>query len=260
MWALPVFIIFVLILFVTGVKVLQEWDRGVVLRLGRARPGIQGPGLIWLIPFGIDRMIKVDTRQITMQITPQEIITRDNVSSRVTAVCIFRVVDPGKAITQSVDYLFQTNQLAQTSLRSVLGQHSLDELLSSREKINEQLQVVIDEQTEAFGVKVGVVELKDVEIPVDMQRAMAKEAEAERERRAKIINANGEFQAAEVLTKAAETMSQNPTTLQLRYLQTLLEIGANNNTTTLFPIPIDMLSAFQNKHGFGVEVHGGSTS
>lgn len=255
MWALPVFVIFLLILFVTGVKVLQEWDRGVVLRLGRARPGIQGPGLIWLIPFGIDRMIKVDTRQITMQITPQEIITRDNVSSRVTAVCIFRVVDPGKAITQSVDYLFQTNQLAQTSLRSVLGQHSLDELLSSREKINEQLQVVIDEQTEAFGVKVGVVELKDVEIPVDMQRAMAKEAEAERERRAKIINANGEFQAAEVLTKAAETMSQNPTTLQLRYLQTLLEIGANNNTTTLFPIPIDMLSAFQNKHGFGVEVH-----
>jgi regulator of protease activity HflC (stomatin/prohibitin superfamily) len=246
-------------LFFTGVKILNEWERGVVLRLGRARPGIKGPGLIWLIPL-IDRIIKVDTRQITMQVTPQEIITRDNVSTRVTAVCIFRVIDPNKAILQSTDYLFQTNQLAQTSLRSILGQHSLDELLSSRDKINDQLQIVIDQQTEPFGVKVGVVELKDVEIPVDMQRAMAKEAEAERERRAKIINANGEFQAAEVLTQAAQTMSQNPITLQLRYLQTLLEIGANNNTTTLFPIPIDLITAFQRQQPETIAAGNGSGS
>lgn len=251
--------IFMLMMFFTGVKVLKEWDRGVVLRLGRAQGRERGPGLIWLIPFGIDKITTVDTRQITMQIPPQEIITRDNVSTRVTAVCIFRVIDCFNSITQSSDYLFQTNQLAQTSLRSVLGQHSLDELLASRDKINDQLQLVIDQQTETFGVKVGVVEIKDVEIPVDMQRAMAKEAEAERERRAKIINANGEFQAAEQLTKAAELMSTNPATLQLRYLQTLLEIGANNNTTTLFPVPIDMLAAFQAKiqdHGGHVRVNG----
>jgi regulator of protease activity HflC (stomatin/prohibitin superfamily) len=244
---LAVIALFALILILTGVKVLNEWERGVVLRLGRLLGRERGPGLIWLVPFGIDKMRKVDTRLLTMQVPPQEIITKDNVSTRITAVANFRVVNSLPAITQVTDYLYTTSQLAQTTLRSVLGQHTLNELLQKRDQINDQLQQIIDAQTEPFGVKVGVVELKDVEIPTDMQRAMAKQAEADREREAKIINADGEFQAAQKLTDAADVMATNPITLQLRYLQTLLEIGAGNNTTTLFPIPIDILSAFQ-KH------------
>ncbi|MBC7645123.1 MAG: slipin family protein [Thermoleophilia bacterium] len=242
---------FVFILFVSAIKILNEWERAVVLRLGRIAGGERGPGLILLIPF-IDKMRKVDTRLLTMQVPPQEIITRDNVSVKVTAVVNFRVIDCIRAITQVVDYMYTTSQQSQTALRSILGQHSLDELLASRDKVNDQLQMVIDGQTEPYGVKVGVVEIKDVEIPVDMQRAMAKEAEAERERRAKIINAEGEFQAAEQLTNAADRMSSNPVALQLRYLQTVLEIGANNNTTTLFPIPIDLLEAFRDRAASGL--------
>jgi regulator of protease activity HflC (stomatin/prohibitin superfamily) len=233
-----------LALLMSMVRILQEWERGVVLRLGRALGRVRGPGIIFLVPF-VDRLIKVDTRTITLQVPPQEIITRDNVSTRVTAVAYFRIVDPFRAITQVTDFMFATSQIAQTALRSVLGQHQLDELLAERDKINEQLQTVIDAQTEPWGVKVAVVEVKDVEIPQEMQRAMAKEAEAERERRAKVIAAEGEFQASEQLTNAANVMSTNPITLQLRYLQTLVEIGAGNNTTTLFPIPIDLLESFQ---------------
>lgn len=233
-----------LLLLLSSLRILNEWERGVVLRLGRALPGAKGPGLIVLIPF-IDKLQKVDTRTVTLQVPPQEIITRDNVSTRVTAVAYFRVVDPFRAITQVTDFMFATSQIAQTALRSVLGQHTLDELLAERDRINDQLQTVIDSQTEPWGVKVTVVEVKDVEIPQEMQRAMAKEAEAERERRAKIIAAQGEFQASEQLTNAANVMATNPITLQLRYLQTLVEIGAGNNTTTLFPIPIDLLDAFQ---------------
>lgn len=234
------------ILFSTSVRILKEWERGVVLRLGRLLGTEKKAGLRLLIPF-IDKMTKVDTRTITLQVPPQEIITKDNVSTRVTAVAYFRVVDSLKAITQVVDFMFASSQIAQTTLRSVLGQHSLDELLSEQHKINEQLQTVIDSQTEPWGIKVSVVEIKDVEIPQDMRRAMAREAEAERERRAKVINAEGEFQASKQLTNAANVMSANPITLQLRYLQTLLEIGAGNNTTTLFPIPIDIFQAFKER-------------
>ena len=234
----------VLFLIFSSIKVLNEWERAVVLRLGRVLGNDKGPGLIILIPI-IDKMQKVDTRTVTLQVPPQEIITRDNVSTRVTAVAYFRVVDPLRAITQVADFMYATSQIAQTTLRSALGQHSLDELLSEREKINDQLQTVIDAQTEPWGIKVSVVEIKDVEIPANMQRAMAKEAEAERERRAKIINAEGEFQASQQLTNAANIMATNPITLQLRYLQTMLEIGASSNTTTLLPIPMDLVHSMR---------------
>ena len=233
-----------IMLIVSSLRILNEWERGVVLRLGRALSGAKGPGLIILVPF-IDKLQKVDTRTVTLQVPPQEVISRDNVSTRVTAVSYFRVVDPFKAITQVTDFMFATSQIAQTALRSVLGQHTLDELLAERDKINDQLQTVIDMQTEPWGVKVTVVEVKDVEIPQNMQRAMAKEAEAERERRAKIIAAQGEFQASEQLKNAADIMADNPITLQLRYLQTLVEIGAEQNTTTIFPVPIDLLDGLR---------------
>ena len=233
---------FLLLVIGSAVRVLREYERGVIFRLGRLIAQ-KGPGLILLIPV-IDRMVKVDLRTITLNIPPQEVITRDNVPTRVNAVCYFRVIDPNRAIVEVENFLLATSQIAQTALRSVLGKAELDQLLSERERLNEDLQKIIDEQTEPWGVKVSIVEIKDVEIPEQMQRAMARQAEAERERRAKIINAEGEFQAAEKLSSAADIISKNPATLQLRYLQTLLEMGVNNNTTIVFPLPIDLIEAF----------------
>jgi regulator of protease activity HflC (stomatin/prohibitin superfamily) len=233
---------FVLIFLGSSIRVLREYERGVIFRLGRLIAQ-KGPGLIILIPV-IDRMVRVDLRTVTLNIPPQEVITRDNVPARVNAVCYFRVIDPNNAIVEVENFLLATSQIAQTTLRSVLGKADLDTLLAERERLNESLQKIIDEQTEPWGVKVTTVEIKDVEIPEQMQRAMARQAEAERERRAKIINAEGEFQAAEKLAQAAEIISKNPATLQLRYLQTLLEMGVNQNTTIVFPLPIDLIEAF----------------
>src|SRR5215204_6038956 len=235
-------VIIALVTFVAAVKVVQEYERGVVFRLGRLM-GPRGPGLILLIPF-IERMTKVDLRTVTMDIPAQEVITQDNVTIRVNAVAYFRVLDPNAAVVNVADYIRATSQIAQTTLRSVLGQSALDDLLSEREKINQQLARIIDEQTEPWGIKVSVVEVKDVELPQSMQRAMARQAEAEREKRAKIIHAEGEFQASQQLAAAAEVINQNPVTIQLRYLQTLTEIGAEKNTTVVFPLPIDLIDAF----------------
>jgi regulator of protease activity HflC (stomatin/prohibitin superfamily) len=231
-----------------AVKVAREYERGVVFRLGRLLPEPKGPGLFLLIPV-LDRMVKVDLRTITLTVPPQEVITRDNVPVRVNAVAYFRIVEPKNAIVQVENFMVATSQIAQTTLRSVLGQHMLDELLSERDKINAILQNIIDEATSPWGIKVSVVEVKDVEIPSTMQRAMARQAEAERERRAKVISAEGEFQASERLKDAAAVMAQQPITVQLRYLQTLLEIGASNNSTVVFPIPIDLLTALSNAAG-----------
>jgi regulator of protease activity HflC (stomatin/prohibitin superfamily) len=233
----------------SAVRVLREYERGVVFRLGRLVDA-RGPGLFFLIPV-VDRMVKVDLRTITLTVPPQEVITKDNVPVRVNAVAYFRIVDPKAAIVQVENYMNATSQIAQTTLRSVLGQHLLDELLSERDKINAILQTIIDEATGPWGIKVSVVEVKDVEIPQGMQRAMARQAEAERERRAKVIAAEGEFQASQKLSDAAEVMERHPTSLQLRYLQTLLEIGSTNSTTIVFPAPIDMLRPFIEK-GLGV--------
>jgi regulator of protease activity HflC (stomatin/prohibitin superfamily) len=233
---------FGLIAIGSSVRILREYERGVIFRLGRLIAQ-KGPGLILLIPF-IDRMVKVDLRTVTLNIPPQEVITRDNVPAGVNAVAYFRVVDPRKAITEVENYLLATSQISQTALRSVLGKAEFDQLLSERERLNEELQTIIDESTEPWGVKVTAVEIKDVEIPEQMQRAIARQAEAERERRAKIINSEGEFQAAQKLTDAADIISTNPASLQLRYLQTLLEIGSNQNTTVVFPLPMDMLEPF----------------
>src|SRR6476659_2235221 len=243
-----IIVVVVLLLFLaSALKVAREYERGIVFRLGRLLPQPKGPGLFVLIPI-VDRMIKVDLRTITLQIPPQEVITKDNVPVRVNAVAYFRIVDPQAAIVQIENYMVATSQIAQTTLRSVLGQHMLDELLSEREKINSILQGIIDETTAPWGIKVSIVEVKDVEIPSDMQRAMARQAEAERERRAKVISAEGEFQASERLTEAAIVMSENPIALQLRYLQTLLEIGSNNNSTIVFPAPIDIIRPFLENH------------
>jgi regulator of protease activity HflC (stomatin/prohibitin superfamily) len=239
--------IFFLIVLFSAIKILREYERGVIFRLGRLIDQ-KGPGLILLIPF-IDRMVKVDLRTVTLNIPPQEVITRDNVPTSVNAVCYFRVVDPNRAITDVENYLIATSQISQTSLRAVLGKAELDEILAERERLNESLQKIIDEQTEPWGVKVTTVEIKDVEIPDQMQRAMARQAEAERERRAKIINSEGEYQAAEKLTDAADIISRNPASLQLRYLQTLLEISGNQNSTVIFPLPMDLISAFQQTLG-----------
>jgi len=228
----------------TALKVVREYDRGVIFRLGRLL-GSKGPGLIILIPL-IDKMVKVSLRVVTMDIPTQDIITKDNVSVKVNAVLYFRVVNPERAIVDVEDYIFATGQLAQTTLRSILGQVELDELLSKREEINEQLQRIVDEQTDPWGVKVSLVELKHVDLPTEMQRAMAKQAEAERERRAKIIHAEGEFQASEKLAKAAEIIGRQPAALQLRYLQTLTDVAAENNSTLVFPLPIEFLKAFGN--------------
>jgi regulator of protease activity HflC (stomatin/prohibitin superfamily) len=234
---------FVVLFFISALKVAREYERGIVFRLGRLFPEPKGPGLFLLIPI-IDRMVKVDLRTITLQIPPQEVITKDNVPVRVNAVAYFRIVDPKAAIVQIENYMVATSQIAQTTLRSVLGQHSLDELLSEREKINGILQGIIDEQTAPWGIKVSVVEVKDVEIPQGMQRAMARQAEAERERRAKVINAEGEFQASERLKDAAIVIEEHPIALQLRYLQTLLELGSSQSTTIVFPAPVDIISSF----------------
>jgi regulator of protease activity HflC (stomatin/prohibitin superfamily) len=237
---LLIVVAFALMVLFSAVKVVQEYERGVVFRLGRLL-GPRGPGLILLIPF-IEKMRKVDLRTVTMDIPAQEVITRDNVTVRVNAVAYFRVLDPNAATVNVADYIRATSQIAQTTLRSVLGQGDLDDLLSEREKINQELQRIIDEQTEPWGVKISIVEVKDVELPSSMQRAMARQAEAEREKRAKVIHAEGEFQASQQLAQAAEVINRNPVTIQLRYLQTLTEIGAEQNTTVVFPLPIDFLS------------------
>jgi regulator of protease activity HflC (stomatin/prohibitin superfamily) len=238
-------LLIVLFLF-SAIKVAREYERGIVFRLGRLLPNPKGPGLFLLIPV-VDRMVKVDLRTITLTIPPQEVITKDNVPVRVNAVAYFRIVDPKAAIVQIENFMVATSQIAQTTLRSVLGQHVLDELLSEREKINSILQGIIDESTAPWGIKVSIVEVKDVEIPSTMQRAMARQAEAERERRAKIINSEGEFQAAERLKDAATVIGDHPVALQLRYLQTLLELGASQSTTIVFPAPIDLIRPFLDK-------------
>jgi regulator of protease activity HflC (stomatin/prohibitin superfamily) len=237
-----VLILFLIILLASAIRILREYERGVIFRLGRLIAQ-KGPGLIILIPI-IDRMVRVDLRTVTLNIPPQEVITRDNVTARVNAVAYFRVIDPNRAITEVENFLLATSQMSQTTLRSVLGKAELDTLLSERDRLNTELQQIIDEQTEPWGIKVSTVEVKDVELPADMQRAIARQAEAERERRAKIIAADGEFQAAEKLSQAADIISKNPATLQLRYLQTLLDLGVNQNTTIVFPLPIDMFEAF----------------
>ncbi|MGC4106773.1 MAG: slipin family protein [Thermomicrobiales bacterium] len=241
-----VFIFFLIVLF-ASIKVVQEYERGVVFRLGRLA-GARGPGLILLVPF-IERMQKVDLRTVTMDIPAQEVITQDNVTIRVNAVAYFRVIDPNIAVVNVADYIRATSQIAQTTLRSVLGQSALDDLLAEREKINQQLAQIIDDQTEPWGVKVSIVEVKDVELPTSMQRAMARQAEAEREKRAKIIHAEGEFQSSQQLAEAANVISRDPAAIQLRYLQTLNEIGAENSTTIVFPVPVDVISAFMGLGG-----------
>ena len=244
-------LVLLLVLFlVSAIKVAREYERGIIFRLGRLLPQPKGPGLFILIPV-VDRMVKVDLRTITLNIPPQEVITKDNVPVRVNAVAYFRIVEPKNAIVQVENFMVATSQISQTTLRSVLGQHVLDELLSERERLNIELQQIIDEQTEPWGVKVSTVEVKDVELPADMQRAIARQAEAERERRAKIIAADGEFQAAEKLSQAANIISQNPATLQLRYLQTLLDIGVNQNSTIVFPLPLDMVKPFVERGATG---------
>ena len=235
-------LIFALILLASSIRILREYERGVIFRLGRLIAQ-KGPGLILLIPI-IDRMVRVDLRTVTLTVPPQEVISKDNVTMRVNAVAYFRVIDPNRAITEVENFLVATSQISQTTLRSVLGKAELDALLSERERLNVELQQIIDEQTEPWGVKVSTVEVKDVELPQEMQRAIARQAEAERERRAKIIAADGEFQASEKLAQAADIFSRNPATLQLRYLQTLIDIGVNQNSTIVFPLPLDMLKAF----------------
>src|SRR5207253_295698 len=240
---LAIVVVILLLFMLAAIKVAREYERGIIFRLGRLLPEPKGPGLFLLIPI-VDRMVKVDLRTITLNIPPQEVITKDNVPARVNAVAYFRIVEPKDAIVQVENFMVATSQIAQTTLRSVLGQHQLDELLSERDKINSILQGIIDEQTAPWGIKVSVVEVKDVEIPQGMQRAMARQAEAERERRAKIINAEGEFQAAERLKDAALVIEEHPIALQLRYLQTLLELGAGNTSTIIFPAPIDLIKPF----------------
>jgi regulator of protease activity HflC (stomatin/prohibitin superfamily) len=226
------------------IKILNEYERGVIFRLGKLQ-GVKGPGLIILVPF-IDKIMKISLRTVVLDVESQDIITRDNVSLKVNAVLYFKVVHPDKAVIEVENYLYATNQLAQTTLRSIIGQSELDEVLAERDKINEKLQTIIDEETESWGIKVTAVEVKQVDLPPEMQRAMARQAEAERDRRAKVINAEGEFQAAQKLTDAAIQMEKHPTALQLRYLQTLADIATENNSTTIFPIPIDLFKPFVN--------------
>lgn len=230
------------VLLVSGLKILREYERAVIFRLGRLVSS-RGPGVVYVIPL-VERMVRVDLRTITLEIPPQDVISRDNVSLKVSAVLYFRVLDPNKATVEIENYLFATSQLAQTTLRSVCGQAELDELLAEREKINTRLQEILDAQTEPWGVKVSLVEIKHIDLPQEMQRAIARQAEAERGRRARIINAEGEFQAAQRLADAARIIEPHPVALQLRYLQTLAAVATENNSTTLFPLPIDLLSPF----------------
>jgi regulator of protease activity HflC (stomatin/prohibitin superfamily) len=238
-------IVFIVIVAASAIKILREYERGVIFRLGRLI-GAKGPGIIFIIP-GVDKLLRISLRLVTLDIPPQDVITRDNISIKVNAVVYFRVLDPNKAVVEVENYLYATSQLAQTTLRSVVGQADLDELLSQRDKINLKLQDILDKHTEPWGIKVSLVETKQVDLPENMQRAIAKQAEAEREKRAKIIHAEGEFQAAEKLTQAANVISVNPTALQLRFLQTLAEVATEKNSTIIFPVPIDILSLFLKK-------------
>lgn len=240
--ALLPFLIVGFIIVWNGANVLSEYERGVIFRLGRLID-VKGPGLIVIIPF-VDRMVKVDLRTITFDVPAQEIITRDNVTVKVNAVCYFRIVDPNKAVVSVQNFMLATSQIAQTSMRSVVGQVHLDDLLSDREQLNMKLQKIIDQQTEPWGIKVSIVELKDVQIPESMQRAMAQQAEAERERRAKVINAEGELQASQKLFEAAEVLAKSPGAMQLRYLQTAREMSSAKTSTVIFPIPVDIISSF----------------
>jgi len=242
MWTFVIPIVVVVALVAMGVRIVNQYENGIVFRLGRYS-GTKRPGLNVIIPL-IDRMVVVDMRTVARDVPPQDVITRDNVSVKVTAVLYFRVIDAEKAIIQVEDFLYATSQLAQTTLRAILGQQELDDLLSQREKINKRLQEVIDIHTEPWGIKVSQVEVKDVDLPQEMRRAMARQAEAERERRAKVISAEGEFQASEKLAQASEILGRSPASLQLRYLQTLVEISAEKNSTTIFPVPIDIISAW----------------
>jgi len=238
-------IVFLLIIIASAVRILREYERGVIFRLGRLISA-KGPGLIFLIPI-VDKMVRVSLRTVVMDVPTQDVITKDNVSIKVNAVVYFRVMQPDKAIVEVENFLFATSQLSQTTLRSILGQSELDELLSQRDKINRELAVIIDSQTEPWGIKVSTVEVKHIDLPQEMQRAMAKQAEAERERRAKIIHAEGEFQASQRLSDAAKIITVNPAAIQLRFLQTLTEVAADKNSTIIFPIPIDLLTAFLSK-------------
>jgi regulator of protease activity HflC (stomatin/prohibitin superfamily) len=255
--AIGIIILVGVAILLSGLKVLNEYERAVVFRLGRLTP-FRGPGVIFIIPI-VERAVRIDLRTVTLDIAPQDVITRDNVTIKVSAVLYFRVLDPSRAVTEVANYLFATTQLAQTTLRSVGGQTELDELLAQREKLNARIQEVVDAQTEPWGVKVTLVELKNIDLPQDMQRAIAAQAEAERERRAKVIAAEGEFQAAQRLAEAAEIMNKSPVTLQLRYLQTLKEIAAENNSTTVFPIPIDLFEPFLNLRRTSNNPEGGGT-
>jgi regulator of protease activity HflC (stomatin/prohibitin superfamily) len=249
MIGLPIymFVIVVIVFFLaSAIKILNEYERGVIFRLGRVLGAPKGPGLILLIPI-IDKMTKISLRTVVLDIPPQDVITRDNVSIKVNAVVYFRVMDPMKAVIDVENFLYATSQLSQTTLRSVLGQAELDELLSQREKINERLQEILDTHTEPWGIKVSNVEVKNVDLPQEMQRAIARQAEAERERRAKVISAEGEFQASTKLSEASDILSRNPMALQLRYLQTLIEIATEKNSTIVFPLPIDLIKVFTEK-------------
>jgi regulator of protease activity HflC (stomatin/prohibitin superfamily) len=241
---LVVLVILVLIALLSGVRVVQEYERGIVFRLGRVVARPKGPGLFFILPFGIDRMVKVNLQTVAMNVPPQDVITRDNVTVRVDAVIYFQVVDPLKAVVAIQNYLFGTSQVAQTTLRAILGRVDLDDLLSERDRINDELARVIDDLTEPWGVKVTLVEIKDVDLPDTMQRAMARQAEAERDRRARIISAEGEFQASQKLSEAAQVMAQNPQSLQLRFLQTVAEVAAERNSTLVMPIPVELLNLF----------------
>ena len=245
-WGLPIAIGLLLLFLANAIKIINEYERGVVFRLGRVLDMPKGPGMVLIIPF-IDRMVKISIRIVTMDIDPQDVISRDNVSLKVNAVLYFRVVDPTKSLVNVENYLYATSLLAQTHLRSILGEHTLDELLVERDSINAKLQTTLDANTDPWGIKVVSVEVKHVDLPAEMQRAMAKEAEAERERRAKIIAAKGEFQAAEQLREAADQMSKNPVTLQLRYLQTMIDMSSDQKTTIVFPLPLDLLKVFKDK-------------
>ena len=237
---IAVIVVILLIALFSSLRIAAEYERGVVFRLGRLI-ALKGPGLFFIIPFGVDRLVKIDLRVITLEVPPQEIITKDNVTAKVNAVIYFQVVDARRAVVQVLNYINASSQIAQTTLRAVLGQSSLDELLAERDRINQNLQKIIDEQTEPWGIKVSTVEIKDVELPQTMQRAMAKQAEAEREKRAKIINADGEFQASQTLANAAQVISSQKGALQLRFLQTMVEIGSEKNTTILLPFPIELI-------------------
>jgi regulator of protease activity HflC (stomatin/prohibitin superfamily) len=253
---LAIIAIFVASLLISAIKIVKEYERGVIFRLGRVQGRAKGPGLFILLPF-VDRMVKIDLRTVTMDVPPQDVITRDNVPARVNAVVYFRVVDPNKSVIEVENHVLATSQISQTTLRSVIGQKDLDDLLTNREQINNELQTIIDEQTDPWGVKVSVVEVKDVEIPQQMQRAMARQAESERERRAKIIAAEGEYQASERLRQAADRL-ESPTALQLRLFQTMGEIAVNQNSTIILPIPIDLLRPYlsdSSRDGYGASAH-----